>query len=118
MFCSTDRCTQRRWYRRLNYCRSIYSYSSIHCIRNISHVVALSEYPHIDVEIYERASQLGEIGAGIGIFPREFRIVNHMRPKILSGTWEILKLLGLESELLKCTDSRPIEELGMHVPMT
>ena len=33
--------------------------------------VALSEYPHIDVEVYEGASQLGEIGAGFGLFPRE-----------------------------------------------
>jgi hypothetical protein len=34
--------------------------------------VALSEYPHIDVEVYEGATQIDEIGAGIGFFPRGF----------------------------------------------
>ena len=33
--------------------------------------VALSKYPHIEVELYEGASQLSEIGAGVGLFPRE-----------------------------------------------
>lgn len=32
---------------------------------------ALSTYPDIDVEIYEAATQLTELGAGIGIFPRK-----------------------------------------------
>jgi hypothetical protein len=112
-------CAQRRWYRRLDYCRSIYSYSS-HLNTTDAHVVALSEHPHIDVEIYEGASHLGEIGAGIGILPREFRIANYTLAcaKILSGVWEIIQRLGLESELLKCTDSKPIEEPGTHVLMT
>lgn len=39
---------------------------------NIVEVVALSRYPDIDVEIYEGASELAEVGAGIGIFPRMF----------------------------------------------
>ena len=37
--------------------------------------MALSEYSHIGVEIYEGATQLGEVGAGIGFWPREFQIV-------------------------------------------
>lgn len=34
--------------------------------------VALSEFPDIEVEVYEAATQFAEVGAGIGIFPREF----------------------------------------------
>jgi hypothetical protein len=30
----------------------------------------LSKYPDIEVEIFEGAEKLGEIGAGIGLFPR------------------------------------------------
>lgn len=39
---------------------------------DVVEVVALSKYPDIDVEIYEGASELAEVGAGIGIFPRMF----------------------------------------------
>ena len=33
--------------------------------------VALSHYPDIEVEIFEAAEKLAEVGAGVGIFPRE-----------------------------------------------
>ena len=32
--------------------------------------VALMQYPNIDVEIFEGASRIGEVGAGIGVWPR------------------------------------------------
>lgn len=32
--------------------------------------LALSRCPDIEIEIYEAASQLAEVGAGFGIFPR------------------------------------------------
>ncbi|KAG6819243.1 hypothetical protein H0H93_013852, partial [Arthromyces matolae] len=50
---------------------------------------ALSEFPDIDVEIYEAASQLAEIGAGIGIFPRP---------------WRVIQVLGLEEEMSKYSE--------------
>lgn len=40
------------------------------CMRILT--VTLSKYPDIDVEIYEGASSLAEVGAGIGLFPRKF----------------------------------------------
>ena len=35
------------------------------------YTVALSRYPDIEVEIFEGAAKLAEIGAGIGLFPRK-----------------------------------------------
>lgn len=37
--------------------------------------VALSNFPNIEVELFEAAVQLAEVGAGMGIFPREFPFV-------------------------------------------
>lgn len=34
--------------------------------------VALAKYDDLDVIIYESAKQLGELGAGIGVWPRTF----------------------------------------------
>ncbi|KAI0825625.1 FAD/NAD(P)-binding domain-containing protein [Irpex lacteus] len=48
--------------------------------------VILSRSPHISVDLYEAASELKEIGAGIGMWPR---------------TWKIAKKLGLAEELEK-----------------
>lgn len=33
--------------------------------------VALSKYPDIEVQIFEAAEKLAEIGAGLGLFPRK-----------------------------------------------
>ncbi|KAF9819331.1 hypothetical protein IEO21_02219 [Rhodonia placenta] len=46
--------------------------------------VALSRYPDIQVDIYEAAHQLAEIGAGIGMWAR---------------TWRIMQQLGLDRDL-------------------
>ncbi|KXN84136.1 Salicylate hydroxylase [Leucoagaricus sp. SymC.cos] len=51
--------------------------------------VALSKYPDIEVTVYEAASKLTEVGAGVGIFPRP---------------WEIIRKLDLEEDLLKATE--------------
>ncbi|KAI5897269.1 FAD/NAD(P)-binding domain-containing protein [Schizophyllum commune H4-8] len=48
--------------------------------------LCLARYPDIDVTVYEGASRLAEVGAGIGFWPR---------PR------EILKRLGLEEELME-----------------
>lgn len=46
--------------------------------------VALSQrYPAMNIDVYEAASAFGEIGLGIGMWPR---------------TWEVLERLGLEEE--------------------
>ncbi|TFY53781.1 hypothetical protein EVJ58_g9254 [Rhodofomes roseus] len=46
--------------------------------------VALSRYPDIEVNVYEAASKFAEVGAGVGIWPR---------------AWKIVQALGLDREL-------------------
>lgn len=48
--------------------------------------MALAKYRDIQVEVYEAAKQFSDIGAGVGMWPR---------------TWRIMKLLGLDQELAK-----------------
>ncbi|KAL1752869.1 hypothetical protein FB107DRAFT_292847 [Schizophyllum commune] len=59
--------------------------------------LCLAQYPDIDVTVYEGASRLAEVGAGIGFWPR---------PR------EILKRLGLEKELMErsCVESGEEED--------
>ncbi|KAF8202568.1 hypothetical protein BJ912DRAFT_872417 [Pholiota molesta] len=64
-------------------------------IGGLTLAVALSRYPNIEVEIFEAAEKLAEIGAGIGLFPR---------------AWEVIKKLHLEEDLLQTTDIRPTNE--------
>ncbi|KAF9017208.1 salicylate hydroxylase [Hymenopellis radicata] len=56
--------------------------------------LALSRCPDIEVDVYEAASQFGEVGAGVSVFPRP---------------WKILKWLGVDRELLKYVESKPKE---------
>ncbi|KAG5727722.1 Salicylate hydroxylase [Termitomyces sp. T112] len=58
-------------------------------IGGLTAAAALSAYPDIDIEIYEAATQLTELGAGIGIFPRP---------------WKVMQILGIEDELLKYSE--------------
>ncbi len=52
--------------------------------------IGLQKYaPDIDFEIYEAATQLSEIGAGVGIQQR---------------TWTIMQAMGIEEDLLKITE--------------
>ncbi|KAJ7464344.1 hypothetical protein FB451DRAFT_1352780 [Mycena latifolia] len=63
-------------------------------IGGLTLAVALSQYPDIDIEVYEAATTLAEVGAGIGIWPRP---------------WQIIRLLGLERDLLKTCEMKPRE---------
>ncbi|KAJ7085016.1 hypothetical protein C8R43DRAFT_1051651 [Mycena crocata] len=63
-------------------------------IGGLTLAVALSQYPDIEVEIYEAATTLAEVGAGIGIFPRP---------------WKIIRMLGLEQDLLKACERKPVD---------
>ncbi|TEB28869.1 salicylate hydroxylase [Coprinellus micaceus] len=63
-------------------------------IGGLTLAVALARYPDIEVVIYEGAQKLGEIGAGIGLFSRP---------------WELICKLGLDEELLKATEIRPVD---------
>ncbi|KAJ6513511.1 hypothetical protein DFH09DRAFT_1197196 [Mycena vulgaris] len=63
-------------------------------IGGLTLALALSQYPDIEVEVYEAATTLAEVGAGIGIFPRP---------------WKIIKLLGLERDLLETCEQKPGE---------
>ncbi|KAJ3975910.1 hypothetical protein EV361DRAFT_945748 [Lentinula raphanica] len=66
-------------------------------IGGLTFALALSRYPDIDIEIYESARALTEVGAGIGIFPRP---------------WKVIKMLGLEADLLKVTETQVIDGPG------
>lgn len=48
----------------------------------------MSRYPDIEVVIYEAAPKFAEVGAGIGVWPR---------------VWKILSQLGLDEDLAKVT---------------
>jgi len=45
--------------------------------------VTLSKYPDIEVEVFEAARQFTEVGAGVGIWPRAFKVQN------FSPNWSI-----------------------------
>ncbi|KAJ4490652.1 hypothetical protein J3R30DRAFT_3751372 [Lentinula aciculospora] len=62
-------------------------------IGGLTFALALSRFPDIDINIYEGARALTEVGAGIGIFPRP---------------WKIIKMLGLEADLLKVTETKVV----------
>ncbi|PPQ94686.1 hypothetical protein CVT25_009541 [Psilocybe cyanescens] len=64
-------------------------------IGGLTTAVALSRYPDIEVQIYEAAEKLAEIGAGIGLWGR---------------SWEIIRKLGLEEDLLSFTDTKPSQD--------
>lgn len=57
--------------------------------------VALSRYHDIQVDVYEAASAFTEVGAGIGVWPR---------------TWKILAALGLTDDLAKIAIVPPSEQ--------
>lgn len=78
--------------------------------------VALSRYPDIEVQIFEAAEKLAEIGAGIGLFGRKYGSVvdnNSVAEHTRLGAWEVIKKLGLEEDLLALTDLRPSQEPGI-----
>ncbi|KAG6835640.1 hypothetical protein H0H93_016271 [Arthromyces matolae] len=66
-------------------------------IGGLSLAVALSKYPDIHVDIYEAAARFSEVGAGIGVWPR---------------VWKILESLGLSHDLAQLTALKPSYELS------
>lgn len=54
--------------------------------------LTLSRHPDIQVDVYEAAKEFAEIGAGIGVWPR---------------AWKILQSLGLEEDLAQAAVVRP-----------
>ncbi|KIJ98994.1 hypothetical protein K443DRAFT_189327 [Laccaria amethystina LaAM-08-1] len=76
-------------------------------IGGLTTAVTLSRFPDIEVEIFESAQQLAELGAGIGLFPRmSFEVCSFVKIVLEYeiGPWEIVKKLGLEEDLLKTTE--------------
>ena len=76
-------------------------------IATYANPVTLSKFPDIEVEIFESAQQLAELGAGIGLFPRMSSEVCSFVKIVIEyeiGPWEIVKKLGLEEDLLKTTE--------------
>ncbi|KAF8888036.1 hypothetical protein BD779DRAFT_1672449 [Infundibulicybe gibba] len=61
-------------------------------IGGVAAAVALSRHPDIDVNIYEATSEFSEVGAGIGVWPR---------------VWKLLTELGLDRDLAKITNTKP-----------
>lgn len=68
--------TQWSWHRRSHRCRSASALLLVCQMSDHSVIVALSRYPDIDVEIFEGAEKLAELGAGIGLFPRMWISLN------------------------------------------
>ncbi|KAF4577356.1 hypothetical protein EYR40_009285 [Pleurotus pulmonarius] len=64
-------------------------------IGGLACAVMLSKYPNIDVEIYEAAAEFSEVGAGIGVWPR---------------VWRILEKLGLSEDFSRVTALKPTYE--------
>ncbi|KAF8210523.1 FAD/NAD-P-binding domain-containing protein [Mycena galopus ATCC 62051] len=60
--------------------------------------VALSQYAHIRVDVYEGSGKFKEIGAGVMLWAR---------------TWRILELLGLAEQFAKVTDTAPTPDVGI-----
>ncbi|EKM50052.1 uncharacterized protein PHACADRAFT_264550 [Phanerochaete carnosa HHB-10118-sp] len=58
--------------------------------------VALSQAQDIDIDVYEAAREFAEVGAGVGVWPRP---------------WKILKALGLAQDLAQVTFVPPENEL-------
>ncbi len=86
-------------------------------IGGLACAIALSEYPDIDVEVYEKNSSFEEIGAGIcGWFRLSILwglATNLIHPVALwPRAWKILRRMGLEKDLLEQTHSQPEEETG------
>ncbi|KAJ7065673.1 hypothetical protein C8F01DRAFT_1126365 [Mycena amicta] len=63
-------------------------------IGGLTLALALSQYPDIDIEVFEAAKSLTEVGAGIGLFPRP---------------WKIMRMLGVDQELLSTCEIKPKE---------
>ncbi|KAJ8496542.1 hypothetical protein ONZ45_g12408 [Pleurotus djamor] len=64
-------------------------------IGGLACAIMLSRYEDIDVEIFEAAAEFSEVGAGIGVWPR---------------VWRILEKFGLAEDFAKVTALKPTYE--------
>ncbi|KIY62359.1 salicylate hydroxylase [Cylindrobasidium torrendii FP15055 ss-10] len=64
-------------------------------IGGLATAVALSKYDDIDLDLYEAASKLTEVGAGVVVLPR---------------TWDVLEKLGISEDLSKKAPQQPKRE--------
>ncbi|KAI3615121.1 salicylate hydroxylase [Moniliophthora roreri] len=64
-------------------------------IGGLTCAVALKKCQNIELNLYEAAAQIAEIGAGITVWPR---------------TWKILKAMGMEESLVKGLKEKPNDE--------
>jgi salicylate hydroxylase len=69
-------------------------------IGGLTCAIALAQYPDIQVNVYEAATKFAQVGAGIGIWPRP---------------WKVLELLGLHHDLLKLTELKPMPGPGREI---
>jgi salicylate hydroxylase len=60
--------------------------------------VALSKYEDIEVSVFEAAREFSEVGAGIGVWPR---------------VWKILAHLGLDDDLARISATKPTHDDGI-----
>ncbi|EIW80026.1 FAD/NAD(P)-binding domain-containing protein [Coniophora puteana RWD-64-598 SS2] len=67
-------------------------------ISGLALAVALSQVPDVNVQLYESAGRFREIGAGVMIWFR---------------TWRILELLGVAEDFAKVANAPPTEERGI-----
>jgi hypothetical protein len=80
--------------------------TSTHCpapfsgggIGGLTCAIALSRNPDLQVDVYEAAPAFAEVGAGVGIWPRP---------------WKVLESLGLGPDLLAATEIKPKKGPGM-----
>lgn len=62
--------------------------------------VCLSKFAHLEVKLYEAAGQFREIGAGVMIWAR---------------TWRVLQSMGLDSDFSKIAHSPPTATQGEYI---
>lgn len=70
-------------------------------IGGLTLAVALGRCDDVDVDIYEQAPELTELGAGISLLPR---------------SWNIMKKLGLDAVLSEIASQAPDATPGMSIP--
>ncbi|RXW18740.1 hypothetical protein EST38_g7103 [Candolleomyces aberdarensis] len=64
-------------------------------IGGLAAAVALSKYEDIEVSVFEAAREFSEVGAGIGVWPR---------------VWKILAHLGLDDDLARISATKPTHD--------
>ncbi|KAF6760803.1 FAD/NAD(P)-binding domain-containing protein [Ephemerocybe angulata] len=64
-------------------------------IGGLAAAVALSRFPDIEVSVFEAAKEFTEVGAGIGVWPR---------------VWKLLAYLGLDDDLASISATKPTQD--------